>query len=256
MAHNTDFIDVAGCRTEVRRGGSGAPLLFLHGAGGNPGWLPFMETLAESFDVIAPSHPGFGQSDTPDWLDGIDDVTHFYVEFLETLGLEGVHVAGNSLGGWIAAEIALRNPSRLASLTLVAAAGIRVKGEPIADTFLWSEEERTRNLYFDQSLAEALLAQPLSPEAEDIAIKNRFASARLAWNPRFHNPQLRKWAHRITLPTMIVWGKEDRIFPEPYAHAYKELLPQAELRILPNCGHLPQVEKTDEFVDAVRAIAA
>jgi pimeloyl-ACP methyl ester carboxylesterase len=256
MAHSTDFIEVAGCRTEVRRGGAGAPLLFLHGAGGNPGWMPFMEALAESYEVIAPSHPGFGNSDVPGWLDGIDDVAHFYLEFLAALDLSGVHLVGNSLGGWIAAEIAMRDASRLASLTLVAAAGIRVKGTPIADTFLWNDEERARNLFFDQTLAEAMLAQPLSPEAEDIAIKNRFATARLAWSPRFYSPQLRKWLHRVTLPTMIVWGKEDRIFPEPYAHAYKALLPQAELRILPECGHLPQVEKTAAFIEAVRAVAA
>jgi len=256
MTDRIDFVDVAGCRTEVRRGGSGAPLVFLHGAGGNPGWMPFMEALAENYDVIAPSHPGFGQSDTPDWLDGIDDVANFYLEFLETLGLEGAHLVGNSLGGWIAAEVALRNAERLASLTLSAAAGILVKGEPMGDVFIWNAEERARNLFFDQSLAEAFMAQTPDAAAADIALKNSFATARLAWNPRFHNPQLRKWIHRITLPTLIIWGKEDKIFPEPYAHAYKALLPQAELRILPECGHLPQIEKTAEFVEAVRSIAA
>ncbi|MCZ6863755.1 MAG: alpha/beta fold hydrolase, partial [Alphaproteobacteria bacterium] len=181
MTDRIDFVDIAGCKTEILRGGSGAPLVFLHGAGGNQGWMPFMEVLAENYDVIAPSHPGFGQSDTPDWLDGIDDVVHFYLEFLESLGLEGAHLVGNSLGGWIAAEIALRNASRLASLTLVAAAGILVKGEPMGDVFIWTDEERARNLFFDQSLAEALLAQTPDEAAKDIALKNRVASARLAW---------------------------------------------------------------------------
>src|SRR5215475_13517236 len=112
-------IAVRGCNIRLMRGGSGPPLLFLHGAGGAGAWLPVMQALAEKFDVIVPEHPGFGESDTPDWLDTIHDLAYFYLDFLEALDLRGVHLVGSSLGGWIAADPAVRNASRLASLTLI-----------------------------------------------------------------------------------------------------------------------------------------
>ena len=99
---------VAGCGVSVKRAGQGAPLLFLHGGGGAPRWLPFMTSLAERFDVIVPEHPGFGKSETPEWLDTIGDLAFFYLDFIKQLGLERVHLVGSSMGGWIAAELAVR----------------------------------------------------------------------------------------------------------------------------------------------------
>lgn len=255
MSHRHEFITVAGCKTEIYRGGQGAPLLFLHGAGGNPDWMPFMAALATDYDVIAPSHPGFGRSEVPDWLDHMGDMALFYLDLLAQLDLSGVHLVGSSLGGWLAAEIAVRDQSRISSLTLVAAAGIQVKGEPMGDVFIWSPEERVRNLFHDRTLAEARLQAPMDDEMQDIALQNNFTTARLAWSPRFHNPDLRKWSHRITVPTLVLWGDDDKVFPEPYAHGWKEVLPQSEVQVFENCGHLPQIEKQHDFVNAVRAFA-
>lgn len=255
MSHSHEFIDVNGCKTELRRGGEGEPLLFLHGAGGNAGWLPFMEKLSESFDLLAPSHPGFGESDTPDWLDNIEDVAYFYLGLMDKLDLRDVHVVGASLGGWLASEIAVRDSARIKSLTLASSAGVLVKGEPMGDLFIWAPEETIRNLYHDPAFAEVHLAMPVDDEAADIALKNRFSSARLAWSPRFHNPQLRKWLHRVTVPAQLIWGDDDKIFPLAYAHEFKTLLPHAELKIFPECGHLPQIEKLDDFVSAVTGFA-
>src|ERR1700729_3733858 len=122
---STSVLVVRGCRIRLMRGGAGSPLVVLHGASG-ANVLPFMQQLAQKFDVIAPEHPGFGESDTPDWLDNIHDLAFFYLDVLEQLKLEGAHLVGNSLGGWIAAELAVRNTSRLASLTLCDAAGLYV----------------------------------------------------------------------------------------------------------------------------------
>src|SRR5262245_38055386 len=112
----------------ILRDGQGEPLLFLHGAGGFPPWLPFFERLAAHFDVLIPEHPGFGKSDNPPWIRNIADLAMYYLDFLDELGSPKVHLIGHSLGGWTAAELAVRNTSRLASLTLLAPAGIRVKG--------------------------------------------------------------------------------------------------------------------------------
>ncbi len=111
MPHQESFVTIAGCKTRLMRGGSGEPLLFLHGARGASAWLPFWETLSQRFDVIVPEHPGFGGSDTPDWLDNVGDLAYFYLDFIDALKLKAVNLAGVSLGGWIGAEIAVRDDS-------------------------------------------------------------------------------------------------------------------------------------------------
>jgi pimeloyl-ACP methyl ester carboxylesterase len=245
--HSVSTIMVRDCRIRVMRGGSGTPLLFLHGGGGAGSWLPFMSRLAETFDVIVPEHPGFGESETPPWLDTVADVANFYLDFLEQFDLEGVHLVGQSLGGWVAAELAVRNTSRLASLTLASAAGIHVKDVPQVDTFLSSDEQRVRDLFHDQKLADAVLARVPRPELEDVALKNRMTTAKLVWQPRSHDPHLQKWLHRIDVPTLLIWGEQDRLFPKEYAFAYQRLIPGAKVVIIPDCGHLPEVEKADVF---------
>src|SRR5580704_473779 len=137
--HTMSVLAVGGCRIRLMRGGAGEPLIYLHGASG-ASWLPALQTLSEKFDVIAPEHPGFGESDTPDWLDTIHDLAYFYLDVLEHLKLDNVHLVGNSLGGWLAAEIAVRNTSRLASVTLCNAAGLHVAGARQSDSFMMSEE--------------------------------------------------------------------------------------------------------------------
>lgn len=252
--HTAERISVNGCSIEMLRGGSGETLLFLHGAGGIRGWSPYLDALAEKFDVLAPSHPGFGESDDPDWLDRMSDMAYFYLDVMEQLDLRDVHLVGNSLGGWLASEIAVRSTERIKTLTLVSAAGLRVIGVPMGDMFMWSEEERTRNIFFDQSLADQRLGVNLSEEEKDIQLKNFFTTGKLSWNPRFHNPDLDKWLHRIKVPTMILWGDSDKIFPPAYGEAYKAAIPGSELRIIPECGHLPHQEKLSDFLAGINAI--
>jgi pimeloyl-ACP methyl ester carboxylesterase len=249
----TSTLTIRDCRIRVMRGGRGQPLLFLHGGGGAGGWLPFMAKLSQRFDVIVPEHPGFGASDTPAWLDTIGDLANFYLEFLDQLGLNGAHLVGSSIGGWIAADLAVRNATRLASLTLVGAAGIHVPGVPQVDTFLANDEQRVRDLFYDQTLADRMIALASTPDAEDGALKNRTTVARLAWQPRSHDPHLRKWLHRINVPTLVIWGSDDKLFPRDYAFAYQQLIPGSKAVIVPECGHLPHIEKADAFVSELEA---
>jgi pimeloyl-ACP methyl ester carboxylesterase len=242
---------IAGCKVRIMRKGEGAPLLFLHGASGASRWLPFMEKLSETHAVIVPEHPGFGASESPEWLDNISDLAFFYLDVIDHLGLDKVHLVGTSIGGWLAAEIAIRNETRLGSLTVVAPAGIRVKGVRKGDVFMWSPEETARNLFHDQAFAEAMLAVPQTKEGLEVVLKNKLTSAKLAWEPRFLNPDLHKWLHRITVPTLIVWGDDDKAMPVGYAPAWRDLIPNSRLEIIENCGHVPQVEKADRFVELV-----
>lgn len=251
MTFRQSFIEVDGCRVNLRRGGSGEPLLFLHGASGAPVIMPFMETLAGRFDVLVPEHPGYGLSGEPEWLENIHDAAYFYLDFLKALELRNVTLVGSSMGGWMALEMAVRDTSRIKSLVLVSPAGVAAPGVQPADIFLMAPEELVRNLFSDQRLAEARLAEPETPEGIDIALKNRHTTARLAWEPRLHDPFLPKWLHRIDVPVKIVWGREDRILPVKIADELRRLMPRAQMHLLDSVGHLPHAEKPELFCDIV-----
>jgi pimeloyl-ACP methyl ester carboxylesterase len=213
-----------------------------------------MEALAREFDVLVPEHPGFGASEEPEWLDNIHDLAYFYLDFMERLDLRDAIVVGSSIGGWVALEIAVRNAARIRALSLVAPAGIHVAGLAKGDVFLWPPEKRVRELYFDQGIAERVLALPPAPQ--DTVDKNLYTLARLAWEPRFYDPHLSKWLHRIKVPLQIVWGEGDRLLAPGYAAEYKKLIPHARVDIVPQCGHLPQSEKPDAYLRLFREFAS
>jgi pimeloyl-ACP methyl ester carboxylesterase len=244
-------IEVRGSKLRLHRGGRGEPLLYLHGEDGGPPALELARLLAERLDVWLPEHPGFGASPTPLWLDTIHDLAYFYLDFLEASGLPPVHLVGHSLGGWIALEIAVRNPGRLKSLTLVGSAGIHVKGVPKGDFFMRPPEVVFRSLFADEHIADEVLARPSTPEAENLQIKNRYAIARVAWHPPFFDPHLAKWLHRVTAPAHVVWGDTDRMFPIEYAHEFQRLIPHARLTVLGRCGHMPHLERPRELAQSI-----
>ncbi|WP_309086717.1 alpha/beta hydrolase [Chelativorans sp.] len=251
MSYTESEERIAGCKVRLMRGGKGAPLLFLHGSSGASSWLPFMEALSQNHEVFVFEHPGFGRSENPTWLDTMSDLAFFYLDAIEHLGLSDISLVGASIGGWLAAEIAIRDCRSLASLTLVAPAGIHVKGLRKGDIFMWSPQETARNLFFAQSFAEKMLAAPVTPEAQMEILQNRLTTAKLAWQPRFYNPDLYKWLHRIKVQTLIVWGENDKVIPAGYGPAFRDLIPGARLEVIAECGHLPQVEKMEEFVGLV-----
>jgi len=244
-------LDIRGCGIALRRAGSGRPLLLLHGAADVGQWLPCMDEIAARHDVIVPEHPGFGASDTPAWLDTIPDLANFYLDLIDQLDLTDIDLVGHDLGGWIAAELAVRDQRRLASLTLVGAAGIHVPGVAQTDAFLRTDEQRIRDHFHDPARADAMVQRVLRPETEDLNLKNQTTTARLTWQPRGYDPHLAKWLHRIRLPTLLVWGANDKLLPPAYAAAWQKLIPSAHLVVIPDCGHLPHVEQPAAFVAAL-----
>jgi len=247
-------LDINGVQISTLRQGQGQPLLFLHGANGASAWLPLFEELSNAYDVIVPEHPGFGLSDDPDWIKSIPDIAMFYLDFLEQLKLSNVALVGTSLGGWIAAEVAVRSSTTLASLTLVCPAGVRVRGTPIADTFMWGPEESVRNLFFNQAIADRMLSVKPTEEQLTALLKNRFSTTKLAWEPRGFNPDLEKWLHRIKIPTQVIWGSEDKLIPAAYAEKWKENIPHATVSVLQECGHLPHIEKSDVVASKIHRL--
>lgn len=238
-----------------RRGGpreSGRPsLLYLHGTDGLAHWPEILDDLAQHYDVIAPDHPGFGQSEIPGWMDDVSDLAYLYLGMIDELQLGRVHISAHSLGGWIALEMAVRSQSAIASLALMAPAGIHVKGQQKTDIFMIDPDEQARLAYADADMGAAAADVALAEKYQDIAIGDRIASARFGWNPRFYNPRLGRWLHRIKCPSLIIWGTEDRIFPPAYGPAFQALMPGSELLMMAQCGHLPHVERRAQTLAAL-----
>jgi pimeloyl-ACP methyl ester carboxylesterase len=237
-------LDVNGNKLHLLDAGKGETVLFLHGAGGST-WSPLLQLLAETHHVLAPEHPGFGRSQIPDWMLGIGDLAFFYLDVLEKLDLRNVHLIGHSLGGWTAAELAVRNTARLKSLSLLAPAGVRSPDVPFGDIFLWSPQEHARHMFHDKKFVNQRLKQ-LETMDQDIWLQNRTAAARLAWNPRLNNPQLPYWLHRIDVPTLFIWGQNDAICPFACAEHFVKPIPNATLEALPETGHALHTERPKE----------
>ena len=246
-----EMISVGGIQAHTLIGGRGAPLLVLHGAGGPNGWRRWHAALAEHFTLYAPAHPGYGLSDSANWMESVRDLARYYLWYLDVLGLERISVIGHSLGGWLLAEMAVMNPKAFDKLVLVAPAGLKAEQGEILDIFYYPVEKLRDLGYHDPSQApewDELYGQPPTPEQQDLALRAREMSARLIWKPYAHNPRLPHFLPRVTNETLIVWGRQDRIVPLICGEQYQRHLPNATLRIIENCGHSPNIERPDEYV--------
>ncbi|HVX75474.1 MAG TPA: alpha/beta fold hydrolase [Bradyrhizobium sp.] len=252
MANTTSHPVIGGTKIRMFSGGAGQPIVFLHGAAGLSVWTPFFQALSESYDLRVPEHPGFGQSDNPAWLNSVSDLALFYLDFLEAEKLEGVHLIGNSFGGWIAAELASRDASRLESLTLIGPAGLK-PSEPSPDIFRWSYQDSIRKLFHNPAIAERMLSQPPSLEQVASQMKNQTTVTRLGAKPHLHNPDLSRWLSRIHKPTHIVWGAHDQVLSASTAEIWKKHIPDAKVTIIQDAGHLPHAERADVTADAVKS---
>ncbi len=244
-------VRVAGCEVSVLRFGRGTPTLVLHGFEPFDDASPFLGALAEHVEVIAPDHPGYGASSTPPWLDTIQDLVFFYREFVAALGFERVNVVGHGLGGWIALELAMRS-AVVRSLVLIDSAGMVVKGVDGIDTFMCTAEQLHRAGFADPALAEASMV-PASERAVELQLKNGLSNALLGWQPRFHDPHLRKWIHQLDVPTLVLWGADDRIFPPAYGAELSRLIDGARLTVFDDCGYAAPIERPADIAAAVGA---
>jgi pimeloyl-ACP methyl ester carboxylesterase len=249
--HRDEMLTVRDARVHLLSGGSGEPVLYLHGAGATNAWLPFHARLAARCRLLAPDLLGFGASDRPDWLDDVQDYAVHYLDLLDALGLARVHLVGLSLGGWIAAELAAWASHRLKSLTLVDAAGLYLPDHEVPDLFTLSYEQTIRLLFEDQSVAERVLAMPDSPELAAQRLKGQVTLARVGWNPYLYGPKLMQRLHRIAAPTLVLWGERDRLFPLALGEAWAASIAGARLDVVPACGHVPPVEQPARTAEVV-----
>jgi pimeloyl-ACP methyl ester carboxylesterase len=250
----TERLQVGDGAVRLLRAGSGPPLLFLHAAGGG-GWSPFLDGLSRSFDVLAPDHPGFDESEQTEEMEGIDDLVYHYLRLLDGLGIERATVVGASLGGWIAAEFAVHSPHRVQRLVLMSPAGLRIPEAPPADLFIVPVDRLLETLFRDPRAGEGLF--PAEPTVDDImrAYHNNTAFARYAWRPFLNNPKLERRLYRITAPTLVLWPDDDRVIPRAHAERYAERIAGARLEVIGECGHALYGEKPEQITSAVLAFA-
>jgi pimeloyl-ACP methyl ester carboxylesterase len=244
-----EYLQLAGGRVHLLRGGKGEPLLFLHAAGGAGTWLEFHQLLARGFDVIAPDHPGFGKSDDFPEVEAIDDLVYHYLDVMDALGLDHPHVVGASFGGWITAELAVAAPHRVGSLVLLSAAGLRLPEHPVTDLFLLPPTKLPEVLFHNPP--------PVPPEpvdAPDIdtiiaAYREVTSLARFSWVPFLSNPKLERRLRRVTAPTLVVAPSDDRLIPVAHARRYAERIARARYAEVADCGHAMYFERPAEFAD-------
>ena len=248
-------ITLAGIELALWQGGDGPPLLFLHGAGGFRPDDGFVDLLARHRRVIAPSHPGFGESALPGWLDRPDDIALLYLELLARLGDGPFDVIGCSLGGWIAMELASMVPERFRRIALVGPVGVKLSGRDtldIPDIFAMAASEVEKLLYHDAARYRPDPAK-LSDAQLATMLRNRETTALLVWEPYMHNPKLRHRLHRVTCPALFLRGESDGLVSASYLEGYAALLPNARTATIAAAGHVPQIEQPAAFVDAVLA---
>jgi len=245
---------------QLLSGGSGEPLLVLHDHEYFHAWQPFHEALADSFHVLAPSHPGFGRSTLPREFDSVDDFAYCYLDIVRALGIGPVHLVGLGLGGWIAAEMAVRCTHVLQRLVLVDAVGIKTSDpttRDIADTFVVGNQELLRLAWHDPAMGAEVMKLPglgqLSEEDLVTLLRNRQTAALITWKPFMHEPKLRARLARIDVPTLVLWGASDQIVTPTYGQAFADSIPGARFQVLPDAGHYPYLEQPAAFVSALAA---
>ena len=240
-------VQIAGASVEVWRGGAGRPLVFLHAGDGIESALPVLESLASRYDVIAPSHPGFGSSDLPDHFTTVDDLAYFYLDLIKQFALKDVVLVGSSICGWIASSMAIKCSDSFSGLVLIGTIGAKFLDEStreITDLFSIPQYNQSQAIYAD----ERKIDYSDWPEETLIRLaRNHRSFALFAWSPTLHDPKLRHRLARIDLPALVVWGAEDRVVSLDYGRSFADAIPGARFAVIDHAGHYPHVEASEAF---------
>ena len=249
------MVSVSGVNLELVERGAGPTLLFLHAGEGLAPDRPWLDALAEQYHVIAPHHPGFGGSALPDWFATVDDLAYLYLDLARQLNLQDAILAGASFGGWVAAEMAVRDTSRFAKLALIDPLGIKIGGvneRDIADLHSLPEDMCLKLIWADPAKGKIDYTALAETELAKI-VRGREALALFGWKPYMHNPRLKNWLHRIDIPTHLIWGAQDGVVSPAYGEAWRSRIPGATLAQISDAGHYPHWEQPKNFAATLAA---
>lgn len=254
-------VDLLGTGVEMFTAGSGAPLLFLHGIDGLEGSAGVLRELAKRFTVHAPSHPGFGNSQRPARLDRVDDLGYFYLDLIAKLALDRSVVVGTSFGGWVAAEMLTKEPARAAQLVLVSPLGLPTadrRVQHVADIFMLSRQELGKRMQIGAAEPGSDMAVLTKMPEQRIRrlMRNDEAASLYGWTPYMSNPKLADRLHRISAPTLMLWGDSDEIVSAAYREQWRAALPQAQVETIAQAGHRIHADQPAALAARVAAFAA
>jgi len=237
----------------VNEFGNGHPFLLLHGGAGPQSMLGFAQGLAASGNahVFVPSHPGFGGTPRPNWLNSIGALAGTYIALIEQLDLRDVTVIGGSIGGWIAAEMALLSSTRISQFVLIDAVGIDVEGQSVVDIFSLTVDEIMQLSYYAPAAFRRDPATLSEAEKQGLAA-NRQALALYGGQPTTNDPTLAQRLSAVSVPTLVLWGDSDRIVTPDYGRAYAAAIPSSRFELLSRTGHMPQIETPDQVLAAIQ----
>lgn len=255
QTYQEEYVEVSELKVHLLKGGNGDPIVVLHHDIGNPGWLAFHENLAQSNQVLVPEHPGWDQSERPRWARGVRDLAILYQWLLKDQGLANSTIVGLGFGGWIAAEIATMAPTQLKKLVLVGAMGIQPKNSYILDQALVNYIDYIKAGFADQSKFDAIFKDRFTTDYLETLDINREMSFRVAWKPYMFNQTLPHLLGGVATPTLVVWGRDDKIVPLECGERYAELIPNARLEVLDNAGHFVEMEQPEALARLVREFA-
>jgi pimeloyl-ACP methyl ester carboxylesterase len=249
-------IDIGDASVDVLIAGNGPPLLFLHGIDYWAQHQLFLDRLAQHFRVVAPRHPGFGNSRRPAWMRSVGDLAYLYLDLIDRLALDDAVLVGSSFGGWLALEIAVRSTARIGRLVLIDTLGLKFGARDeaeITDIYALRVEDVVKHVFADPAHAPDYGAMD-DAALEEVA-RDREAAVLYGWRPYMHNPSLVHWLHRIKVPALVVWGEADRIVKPAYGAHLTQRLQNATFTPIAGAGHYPAAEQPDAVVKAITTFA-
>ena len=231
--------------------GIGPPVVVLHHSWGSPGWLPFHERLAQNHRVIAPDMPGWGGSERPAWARDPRDIAIIVTRLLVRLELDNVTLVGLGFGGYVAAELATMNPSRLARLVLVGSAGLQPKTGEIMDQMMLSHRKYIEESFRDAEAYTDYVGEEPPEDIRQLWDLSREMTARVTWKPYMFNRRLTPLLGDLDVPTLIVWGEQDKVVPFECAKQFEAAIPNARIEVVEGAGHVVELEQPDQLASLV-----
>ena len=247
-------VQLATGKIRVLEGGTGTPVVVLHHSWGGPGWLPFHDALVGAgARAIVPDMPGWGGSERPAWAREPRDIAIIVGRLIEALALDGAKLVGLGFGGYVAAELATMNPSRLSAVVLVGAAGLQPKSGEILDQMMLSHRKYVEESFRDADAYTAYMGEEPPDDVRDLWDFSREMTARVTWKPYMFNRRLAPLLGDMHLPTLLVWGKDDKVVPYECAEQYQAALPNASISVVEGAGHVVELEQPERLAALVAA---
>ena len=254
---NERACEVAGLDVHYLRKGRGPIVLHLHDSLGNWGWLPLYEELAQHYDVIVPDLPGYGASQRPEWARHPRDLAILVWQLLDRLGIDRVILSGIGLGGWVAAEMATMRQSAIDRLVLLAPAGLKPRHGEIADQMLRGPLRfglggfRDADSFRDHFAIDRNEVDDVPDALYAMWDYSTEMTARIVWKPWMFSLELPHLLPGVAVPTSVVWGTNDELFPIDCGHQYVERLPNARLELVTGAGHWVDLERPGAVLAAI-----